>query len=299
MKAITRFRESLQAFVKRRAQVVGINRRNVELVYAHNERTDYPLADDKLLTKIRLKEVGIPTPEVLEVCEALHEVPACVERLRGKSHFVVKPTQGSGGDGILVVGEALPEGGWRRGESGILSEESLFRHFADIVFGAFGDDLEDRAFVEKKVVADAVLSGLFSDGLSDIRVITLEGRPIRAMLRIPSKSSGGRANLHQGGVGAAIRMEDGEIFRALCKGVPVTHHPDTGATLLGVQIPRWEEVLDTAVRTAKAFPLGFLGIDIVIDETRGPLVLEINARPGLEIQNVHGLGLAASLELSP
>ena len=29
--------------------IVGINRRNVELVYAYNRRKDYPLVDDKIL----------------------------------------------------------------------------------------------------------------------------------------------------------------------------------------------------------------------------------------------------------
>jgi glutathione synthase/RimK-type ligase-like ATP-grasp enzyme len=36
-------------------------------------------------------------------------------------------------------------------------------------------------------------------------------------------------------------------------------------------------------------------VDIVVDRERGPLVLEINARPGLEIQNVVGRGLGDAL----
>jgi len=43
-------------------------------------------------------------------------------------------------------------------------------------------------------------------------------------------------------------------------------------------------------------PLNYVGVDIVIDETDGPLILEINARPGLEIQNINGFGLGAALE---
>ncbi|MRR31196.1 alpha-L-glutamate ligase-like protein, partial [bacterium] len=37
--------------------------------------------------------------------------------------------------------------------------------------------------------------------------------------------------------------------------------------------------------------LGYLGVDLVIDRDRGPLLLELNARPGLAIQlaNRHGL----------
>jgi D-alanine-D-alanine ligase-like ATP-grasp enzyme len=39
-----------------------------------------------------------------------------------------------------------------------------------------------------------------------------------------------------------------------------------------------------------------MGVDFAIDAHHGPLVLELNARPGLEIQNVTGIGLRALLE---
>ncbi|MDF1562886.1 MAG: sugar-transfer associated ATP-grasp domain-containing protein [Deltaproteobacteria bacterium] len=289
----------LEALVKRRARVIGMNRRNVELVYPHNRRMDYPLADDKLLTKEVLAAAGVPTPEVIAICEALHRVPATLAALRGRSHFVVKPARGSGGDGILVVDEALEGGGWRRGPERIVDEDELRRHLGDIVFGAYAKDREDRAFVEEKVRADPVLGRLFPGALCDIRVLMLEGRVLMVMVRVPTRRSGGRANLHQGGVGLAVDLEDGELVRGLCGGKVITTHPDTGEPLLGTRIPAWEEILEVARRTAAAVPLGYLGIDLVVDAERGPLVLEINARPGLEIQNVHGRGLAQIVEAGP
>ena len=42
--------------------------------------------------------------------------------------------------------------------------------------------------------------------------------------------------------------------------------------------------------------LGYLGADIVLDRNRGPLLLELNARPGLTIQVTNQAGLKPRLE---
>jgi hypothetical protein len=41
--------------------------------------------------------------------------------------------------------------------------------------------------------------------------------------------------------------------------------------------------------------LGYPGVDLVIDEELGPLVMEVNARPGLQVQNITGIGLGEGL----
>jgi glutathione synthase/RimK-type ligase-like ATP-grasp enzyme len=40
-----------------------------------------------------------------------------------------------------------------------------------------------------------------------------------------------------------------------------------------------------------------LGVDIVLDKNRGPLILELNARPGLSIQIANGTGAIHRYEL--
>jgi alpha-L-glutamate ligase-like protein len=289
-------RARLAALLDRRARVVGINRRNLALVYPHNPRRHYPFADDKLLAKERFRAAGVPTPETLAVCDGLHAVTGAVEALRGRGDFVVKPANGSGGGGILVVGgwdEAA--GGWRRAGGGLTTPLTLQRHLADVVFGAFSNQLEDRAFVERRVRPHPLFAGLWADGLCDVRVITLQGAPVMSMIRVPTRESEGRANLHQGGLGIAVELASGRTFRAVHRGRPVERHPETGATLLGLEVPGWPALLEVSRRAAGSVPLGYLGVDVVVDEALGPLVLEINARPGLEIQNVHGAGLAPAL----
>lgn len=116
------------------------------------------------------------------------------------------------------------------------------------------------------------------------------------MLRLPTNASEGRANLHQGALGVAVDLDSGKVTRALFKGEEVSEHPDTGRALTGVQVPYWEEILDAASSCSEATGLGYPGVDLVIDEELGPLVMEVNARPGLQVQNVTGVGLAERLE---
>jgi alpha-L-glutamate ligase-like protein len=286
----------VRELLARRELVYGINRRNLALVYPNNARRNYPFADDKLLAKERFAARDVPTPETLAVCDGLFAVPGVVEALRGRGRFVVKPSNGSGGGGILVVGEWDPERqAWRKAGGSALSPLQLARHLADVVFGVYSNQLEDRAFVEVRVEPHPLFSALWQDGLCDVRVIVLRGRPVMSMIRVPTAESGGRANLHQGGLGIAVDLESGRTFRALHHGRAIERHPESGAPLVGLELPSWPEVLEVAGRAASAVPLGYLGVDVVVDRERGPQVLEINARPGLEIQNVNGRGLGRAL----
>lgn len=296
MSLIASARSRLRGLLERRALVYGINRRNLGLVYPNNARRHYPYADDKLLAKEVFRARGVPTPRTLAVCDGLFAVPGVVEELRGRSRFVVKPASGSGGAGILVVGAWRPEAdAWEQAGGERLAPLRLARHLADVVFGVHSNQLEDRAFVEERVEPHPVFAALWADGLCDVRVLVLRGRPVQAMIRVPTAESGGRANLHQGGLGIAVDLGTGRTFRALHHGRAVAVHPDSGARLLGLDLPAWADVLDVARRAALAVPLGYLGVDVVLDRAAGPLVLEINARPGLEIQNVNGCGLGVAL----
>ncbi|MGB8933360.1 MAG: sugar-transfer associated ATP-grasp domain-containing protein [Anaeromyxobacteraceae bacterium] len=277
-------------------RVVGINRRNLTLVYPNNPRHHYPYADDKLLAKECFARAGVPAPDTMAVCDGLFAVTGVVEGLRGKGGFVVKPANGSGGGGILVVGEwDAAADGWRKAGGQLVTPLQLQRHLADIVFGVHSNQLEDRAFVERRVVPDPLFATLWPDGLCDVRIITLHQVPVMSMIRVPTAESGGKANLHQGGLGIALDLETGRTTRAVHHGKAIERHPESGAPLVGLQVPRWGEVLAVARRAAGAVPLGYLGIDVVVDVERGPLVLEINARPGLEIQNINGAGLGPAV----
>ena len=61
-------------------------------------------------------------------------------------------------------------------------------------------------------------------------------------------------------------------------------------------MPEWDKILDIAVTCQEMTGLGYLGVDLMIDETIGPLMIEVNARPGLAIQMANGVGLLRRLE---
>jgi alpha-L-glutamate ligase-like protein len=284
---------------RRRQALVGINLRNVALVYPNNPRRHFPIADDKLLAKQYLQRADVPVPRTVAVCEGLFAVRDTVAALLSLEHFVLKPATGSGGAGILVVGERIAGGAWRRSENRKVTAGELEKHLADIVFGAWSKSLEDKAFVESRVFPHPFFATLWSDALCDIRVITLSGEPLMSMIRVPTTHSGGRANLHQGGLGIAVDLRSGRTVRALHRGRAIARHPETDVPLLDLEVPLWSEVLEVARRAARSVPLGYLGVDVVLDRERGPLVLEINVRPGLEIQNVNGRGLGDALWRAP
>lgn len=273
--------------------VLGINRRNVDLVRRRNPRRFFPIANEKLLAKETLAAAGVPVAPTLATFASFGELRQLDDRLDGLDEFVVKPGRGAGGRGILVVAGREADGRFRTAGGRLVTRDELRRHIADIVFGVYSFDRADVAFVEPRLKPHPFFAALFAGGLSDVRVITVDERPALSMIRVPTVASGGRANLHQGAIGLGVDLETGLVHRAWLRKRSVERHPDTGDLLIGQRVPAWETIREMAATVARALPLKYLGVDIVVDRDAGPLVLEVNARPGLEIQNVTGVPLRA------
>jgi hypothetical protein len=79
-------------------------------------------------------------------------------------------------------------------------------------------------------------------------------------------------------------------------GQPLRFVPGTKRKLNGLLIPFWKQLLLTAVRAAQIAGLTYSGIDLFIHKIKGPLVVELNARPGLMIQLANQKGLKKRLE---
>ncbi len=275
--------------------VLGINARNLLYVHGLNPRRHFPLADDKSLTKKILEAAGVPTPRTLMELTNLAEVGRARERLEQIGEFVVKPARGRQGNGIIVVAGS-EAGRFRKADGSAAAWNDLRRALGDILFGVHSFGQSDHVLVERRIRAHPGLGALGELGLPDVRIILLHGHPAMAMMRVPTRASGGRANLHQGAVGVALRVTDGMAFRAVLKGKVVTRHPDNRAPLVGFSPPCWEKVIGAARSAGAVLPLPYLGVDVVLDALAGPVVMEVNARPGLEIQNVNGAGLRRRLE---
>jgi alpha-L-glutamate ligase-like protein len=278
-----------------RREMLGINRRNHEYLFRWNRRDRWALADDKLATKTALAAAGVPTPATLGSCAApweLRALPALAARADG---FVAKPARGAGGGGVLVVARVEGERLWKP-SGAALGWRDVVAHAADVLAGVYSlAGREDVLLVERRVVSDAAMAVLAWGGVPDVRVVVLRGVPLAAMLRLPTRRSDGRANIHLGGLGVGVDLADGRTTHAVAQGRPVAAHPDTGAPLAGAVVPAWDDVLALSVRAADAVGLGFLGVDVVIDAALGPQVLEVNVRPGLAIQLANRTGLRRRL----
>lgn len=277
--------------------LLGLNRRNALYTLRYNDRKRYPLVDDKLITKRLAQRFGLQVPELFGVVSASHQVRGIEKRLHDKNNFVVKPARGSGGKGILVIvghyGAA-----YRKVNGEPVTEDDLRFHLNNILSGMYSlGGLPDRAIIEYCVQFDPVFRPVSYLGVPDVRIIVFLGIPVMAMVRLPTRASGGRANLHQGAIGAGVDLATGITLSAVLKNKIITHHPDTGLEIAGIQIPGWEQILTQAASCYEMTGLGYLGVDMVIDEFHGPMILELNARPGLNIQIANATGLLKRLQV--
>ena len=273
-----------------------MNARNAHYISRLNPRSHYPLVDDKLRTKRLAESAGIAVPPLYGVIRENHELSGLRSRLAGYADFVVKPAHGSGGNGILVVGE-------RSGERLVKSSgqeitfEDLEYHITNVLSGMYSlGGHPDAAMIEYRVAFDPLFEDVAYRGVPDIRTLVFRGVPVMAMVRLPTRASDGRANLHQGAVGAGIDLASGRTTGAVYRNGIVTRHPDTDHVLAGLQIPNWTRLLDLAARCHDLTSLGYLGVDVVLDAHYGPLMLELNARPGISIQIANRAGLRHRLE---
>ncbi len=276
--------------------VVGINMRNARFLLPNNPRRLYELVDNKLRTKALAEEHGMTVAETYGVIRTPHQARRVVQMLEGKESFVIKPTRGSGGKGIMVIDRRVDDKFIK--PSGVeVTAGDVENHVSNILAGLFSlGGKRDDALIEYRVNAAKIMTDLSYQGAPDIRVVMLHGYPVMAMLRASTKESDGRSNLHQGALGIGIDIATGMSVRAIHHGRSVVQHPDLGVDVVGIQMPEWEQILEMAVTCQEMTGLGYLGVDIMIDEELGPLMIEVNARPGLAIQLANGIGLLKRLE---
>jgi len=272
-----------------------MNERNRRYVQRWNPRRLYPLVDDKLKTKALCIEHGLATPTLLGSVRHQGELPQ-LAKVRDLESFVLKPAGGAMGNGILVIpkrdGEFyLKTNGTR------VSYSDLRYHALDILAGLYAlGGRQDQVVIEECLVVHPDLARVSSGGVPDLRMIVHRGIPVMSMLRLPTHASRGRANLHQGAIGAGVSIATGRTVAAVASNKMISKHPDTGEKVVGMPVPGFDLALELAVRAADLTGLGYLGVDIVVDRSRGPLVLELNARPGLAIQIANRAGLKIRLD---
>ncbi|MDJ0907657.1 MAG: alpha-L-glutamate ligase-like protein [Woeseiaceae bacterium] len=281
------------------AGVLGLNERNARFIMPLNPRRLYPLVDDKSKTKVVALEAGMAVPDLYGMIRNQREVREFGDIVAAHESFVVKPARGSGGDGILVIASRSQRrrDNFRLASGALMSAAEIEHHISNIVGGQYSlGGKPDKALIEYCVRFDPTFAEVSFQGVPDIRIVVYRGYPVMAMVRLPTRASHGKANLHQGAVGAGVDMATGTTLLGVLGNDVVDEHPDTGALIEGLEIPGWNFILQSAARGFDVTGLGYLGVDIVIDRDRGPLILEMNARPGLNIQIANGTGLRKRID---
>lgn len=276
--------------------VLGLNERNISYVSRYNRRRFYPLVDDKLLTKKIAGQANFTVPELYGVIEIQHDIALLEEIVAGHQDFVIKPAKGSGGEGVVII-ESYSDVSYRTICGTLLTREEVSFHISGILSGRYSlGGQNDKALIEYRVKFDPVFEKVTYLGVPDVRIISLLGVPVMAMARLPTRASDGKANLHRGAIGVGIDLRSGTTKKGVWGNSVIDRHPDTGNSISGIPIPEWETLLALASRCHEVSGLGYIGVDFVLDCALGPLMLEMNARPGLNIQIANQCGLLPRLK---
>lgn len=272
--------------------VMGINQRNADFLLKYNDRRNYPIVDNKILTKKRALSAGISVPEMYGVIDTEHDIKKFSSIVESHDDFVIKPAQGSGGDGIMVISGKFDSTRFKTVSGKLLTLSEIEYQLSNIITGLYSlGGSRDSALIEYRVKPDSIFNQISFEGVPDIRIIVLMGFPIMAMLRLPTRQSNGKANLHQGAIGVGIDLATGKTLHGSWFNEKITHHPDTGNEVNNIKLPEWDKFILLASQCYELVDLGYIGVDLVLDEKKGPLILELNARPGLNIQIANNVGI--------
>jgi len=280
-----------------RKGIMGMNQRNTCYISRYNPRKLYPLVDNKLKTKIIAQRDEVTIPALIGVVRTQHDIQSIIPLLHKHSGFVIKPAKGSGGKGILVITKQQA-GLFFKPSGAQATEEDIKRHCSNILAGLFSlGGSPDVAVIEALIEFDSCFDGFSFEGVPDVRVIVFQGYPVMAMMRLSTAASDGKANLHQGAVGVGIDIGTGKALHAVQFDRPIDVHPDTDRPLRELEVPHWQRLLELASNCYEMSGMGYLGTDMVLDKSNRPMLLELNARPGLAIQIANGEGILPRLKL--
>lgn len=300
-------------YLKKSKTILGINERNLEYINIPITEIGLSLPDNKLKTKKLLREVKIPVLKTYKIIRDWKDLKNCSWNKLPNS-FVIKPNRGTLGKGILIVfgkkkaGKNGDQNGqekvWVQANKELITIDYLKSHILKILDGEYSYKLyhgiasPDIAFFEERIKIHPNLKPYCKRGIPDVRIMVYNKIPVMAEMRLPTLESQGRANLHQGGIGIGIDMGTGiTTSRGVWHKKLIDCLPERKKLpLAGIKIPFWKEILELAINTQTAIDINYLGIDIAIDRERGPVVVEANTRPGLEIQIANLAPLKPRLE---
>jgi hypothetical protein len=247
--------------------------------------------NDKKLFADFCEESGVPCVPYLLYLDG-SEVPASLP----DCDLFVKPASGRGGRGAER---------WDRGAAGQFIGVDGQR----ISAGALLQHLKVRSescaiIVQRRIVPHSTLANLTSGALPTVRVTTCldeRGEPevVGGVFRMAIGGNRTVDNLHAGGIASSVGLDDGSLSSASDLGMNaklgwLDHHPDTRARITGRRLPLWIDTKALAIRAHRSFADRVLvGWDIAITDD-GPVIVEGNSSPDLDILQRFGTPICNS-----
>lgn len=275
--------------------ILSMNERNLNYIKKLNSKSSINLADDKVETKLFLEERWVSVPKTLAIISAKKQLAEFDFNSIKEDFFVIKPVFGSKWQWILIV-QNFHNWTYKIWDE-IVDDEFLYDHMIDILNWDFSLNYGyDKVLIEEKLIPWNWFEKFCEFWLADIRMIVYNLVPVAAMVRMPTSTSGWKANLAQGWIGLGIEVGSGIINTIYINWkVYKNEFPIKYAHLKWFEIPFWNDIMLASSKTQFFVNLGYLALDWVITE-KWPKILEINARAGLEIQNVCLLPLKSRLD---
>ncbi len=259
------------------------NARNLQYIKWWNFTIDKKIADSKLKTKEFLKNKNIPVPETLYIIEKNEDIKENIlETL--EPPFVIKPNNWYGWKWIVIFEKKdslwnLVSSNWKT-----YTKKKLLNYFSYILDWFFSLSWKrDKVLIEKKIILSNEIELLWKFGLPDIRVIVYNMVPVMAMLRVPTKESSWKANLHAGACWVWIDIGTWKLTFITKKSKIIKSIPWIW-DVRWIKLPDWKKILELAVNVQKTTGIKYLWCDVVLDEKMWPLLLEMNIRAWLEVQ---------------
>ena len=202
-----------------------------------------------------------------------------------RTDLFVKPVVGKGGRGGQRWDYCGPDE-YRSSQGVLLGRQQLFERW-------IYKSVRKPLLVQPRVLNHPDLCGLNNGALSTVRVLTCldeENQPelIGAIMRMAIGKNMVVDNAHAGGIAAAVDVQSGALGPATDLGMSsrlgwLEFHPTTGARIEGVTLPHWQSLRSLVAQAHSTVPGAVvLGWDVAITPT-GPLLIEANVGPGLEI----------------
>jgi hypothetical protein len=234
------------------------------------------LFDDKYLTAMHCKALGIRMPNTYGTIDPSQEYSAQIQawlHLSSAQALFIKPIIGGGGRDAVIARKT--------GNDIIIRSAKASMPLRDYV-------LRERSIVQEKLSQDSRMAAVSSSSVNTLRMVTMLTKHgdiiiVNAAIRFGVGESI-VDNYAAGGVAAGVDCETGKLRKYAYdkKGNRYLAHPTTGVIFEDFIVPEWKRICHAAREIQRAFLFyRMLGLDMGLDESGEPVLIEINGTPDL------------------